>query len=90
MEIEVNKVIPFLDVFIDNYNNILNTTTEHKSTYSGLIFNFINLESNIFKHLHNNEECFSSFHLGCFCILDYAPLQLQIKIKKGMCIDWEK
>ena len=37
METEVNKVIPFLDVLIDNYNNILNTTSYHKSTYSGLL-----------------------------------------------------
>ena len=34
METEVNKVIPFLDVLIDNLNNILNTTTYHKLTYS--------------------------------------------------------
>ena len=34
METEVNKVIPFLDVLIDNRNNILNTTTYHKLTYS--------------------------------------------------------
>ena len=40
---------------------------------------------NIYKHLHNNEECFSSFS-----ILDYAPTQFQIKIKEGMYIDWEK
>ena len=40
METEVNKFIPFLDVRIDNLNNILNTTTYHKSTYSGLLFNF--------------------------------------------------
>ena len=37
METDVNKVIPFLDVLIDNRNNILNTTTHHKSTYSGLL-----------------------------------------------------
>ena len=40
METEVNKVIPFLDVLIDNCNNILNATTYHKSTYSGLLLNF--------------------------------------------------
>ena len=40
METNVNKVIPFLDVPIDNRNNILNTTTYHTSTYSGLLLNF--------------------------------------------------
>ena len=40
METEVNKVIPFLDVLIDNHNNFLNTTAYHKSTYSGLLLNF--------------------------------------------------
>ena len=40
METEVNKFIPFLDVLIDNRNNILNTTTYYKWTYSGLLLNF--------------------------------------------------
>ena len=30
METEVNKVVAFLDVLIDNCNNILNTTIYHK------------------------------------------------------------
>ena len=47
-------------------------------------------KSNIYKHLHNNEECFSSFNTDCFSILDYAPTQFQIKIKEVMYIDWEK
>ena len=126
-----------MDVLIDNRNNILNTTTYHKLTYSGLLLNFDSFTSrfykispikclidlaykinnawasfhndvtkiketlkrnsfppfliykikkfNIYKHLHNNEECFLSFS-----ILDYAPTQFQIKIKEGMYIDWEK
>ena len=45
---------------------------------------------NIYKHLHNNPECFSSFNSDCFSILDYAPTQFQIKIKEGTYIDWEK
>ena len=45
---------------------------------------------NIYKHPHNSEECFSSFNSDRFSILDYAPTQFQIKIKDGMCIDWEK
>ena len=40
METEVNKVVFFLDVLIDNRDNILNTTTYHKSTYSGVLPNF--------------------------------------------------
>ena len=47
-------------------------------------------KSNIYKHLNNNEECFSSFNSDCFSILDYAPTQFQVKIKEGMYIDWEK
>ena len=47
-------------------------------------------KSNIYKHLHNNEECLSSFNLDYFSILDYAPTQFQIKIKESMYIDWEK
>ena len=37
METEVNKIIPFLDVFIDFRQNILKASTYHKSTYSGLL-----------------------------------------------------
>ena len=32
METEINKVIPLLDVLIDNRNNIFNTITYHKPT----------------------------------------------------------
>ena len=46
---EVNKVIPFLDVAIDNRNNILNTSTYHKSTYSGLLLNFDSFTSHFYK-----------------------------------------
>ena len=49
METEVNKVIPFLDVLIDNRNNILNTTTYHKSAYSGLLLNFNSFASRFTK-----------------------------------------
>ena len=49
METNVNKVIPFLDVPIDNRNNILNTTTYHKSTYSGLLLNFDSFTSRFYK-----------------------------------------
>ena len=49
IETKVNKVIPFLDVLIDNRNNILNTTTYHKSTYSGLLLNFDSFTSRFYK-----------------------------------------
>ena len=49
METEVNKVIPFLDVLIDNRNNILNTTTYHKLTYSGSLLNFDSFTSCFYK-----------------------------------------
>ena len=42
-------------------------------------------QSNIYKHLHNNEACFSSFNSDCFSILDHAPTKFQIKIKE-VCI----
>ena len=44
-------------------------------------------KSSMYKHLDNNEECFSSFNSYCFSILDYAPTQFQMKIKEGMYID---
>ena len=49
METETNKLIPFLDVLIDNHNNILNTTTYHKSTYSGLLLYFNSFNSCFYK-----------------------------------------
>ena len=49
METEVNKVIPFLDVLADNRSNILNTTTYHKSTYSGSLLNFDSFTSRFYK-----------------------------------------
>ena len=49
MEVEFNKVIPFLDVHIDNYNNILNTITYHKLTYSGLLHYFNSFTSRFYQ-----------------------------------------
>ena len=46
---EVNEVIRFLDVFIDNRNNILNATTYHKSTYSDLLLNSDSFTSRFYK-----------------------------------------
>ena len=40
METEVNKINSFLDIFIDNSQNILETSTYHKSAYSGLLLNY--------------------------------------------------
>ena len=50
METEVNEVILlFLDVLTDRRNNILNTATYHKSTYSGLLPNFDSFTSRFYK-----------------------------------------
>ena len=49
MENEVNKIIPFLDVLIDNSQNILKTSTYHKSTYSGLLLNYTSFTSRFYK-----------------------------------------
>ena len=50
METEVNEVILlFLDVLIDRRNNILNTATYDKSTYSGLLLNFDSFTSRFYK-----------------------------------------
>ena len=49
METEVNKIIPFLDVLIDNSQNILKTSTYHKSTYSGLLLNYTTFTFHIYK-----------------------------------------
>ena len=43
-----------------------------------------------FQHLHSKEECFSSFDLNCFSILDSATAKYQIKLKERMCIDQEQ
>ena len=46
---QVNKVIPFLDVLVDDCKNILNITAYHKSTYSGLLINFDSFTSPFYK-----------------------------------------
>ena len=47
-------------------------------------------KSHIFQHLHNEEECFSSFDLNCFSISYSATTKYRTKLKEGMYIDWEK
>ena len=55
METEINKVIPFLDALIYNNkyiqkgNNILNTSTYDKLTYSGLLLSFDSFPSCFYK-----------------------------------------
>ena len=49
METEVNKIIPFLNVLIDNSQNILKTSTYHESTYSSLFLNYIRFTSHLYK-----------------------------------------
>ena len=56
METEVNKVIPFLDLLIDNHSNILYTTTYHKLTYSSFLFNINSFTSQFYKISH--VKCF--------------------------------
>ena len=48
MKSEVNKTIPFLDVLIDNSQNILQTSTYRKSTYSGLVLNYTSFTSRFY------------------------------------------
>ena len=40
---------------------------------------------NIYKHLHNNDECFASFNSDWFSILDYTRTQFQLKSMK-VCV----
>ena len=47
-------------------------------------------QSHVFQHLNSKEECFSSFDLNCFSIVDSATTKYQTKLKEGMYIDWEK
>ena len=49
MEAEVKKLIPFLDVLINNHNSILNTATYHKTTHSALLLNFDSFNSRFYK-----------------------------------------
>ena len=49
MQTEVNKIISFLDVLIDNSQNILKTLTYHKFTYSGLLLNYNSFTFHFYK-----------------------------------------
>ena len=62
METEVNKVIPFLDVLLDNCNNILSTITYHKSTYSCLLLNFNSLIKCLIDRAYKINNTLTSFH----------------------------
>ena len=44
-----NNTSNFLDVLIDNSQNILKTSTYHKSTYSGLLLNYTSFTSRFYK-----------------------------------------
>ena len=46
--------------------------------------------SHIYKHLHENLECFDNCTNACFSILDSATTTYQLKIKEGLHIEWEK
>ena len=47
-------------------------------------------KSHVVQHLRSKEECFSSFDLNYFYILDSKTTKYQTKLKEGMYIDWEK
>ena len=42
------------------------------------------------QHLHSKDECYLSFDLNYFSILDLVTPKYQTKLKEGMYIDWEK
>ena len=42
---------------------------------------------NIYKNLHNNEECFPDSNPDCFSILNYSPTQFQFIIREDMSMD---
>ena len=48
-KLRLTKLFPFLNFLIDNRNNILNTTTYHKSTYSDLLLNSDSFTSRFYK-----------------------------------------
>ena len=46
--------------------------------------------SHIYKHLHNNIQCFDNCDKSCFNILDHASSKMERKLKEGLYINWEK
>ena len=99
METEVNKV-----VFIDNHNNILNATTYHKWTYSGLLLNFNSFTSRFYKislikclndRAYNINNTWTSFHNGIAKIKESLkrksfPSFLIDKITGSFGLTWTK
>ena len=47
-------------------------------------------KSHASQHLHDKDECFSSFDWNCFSILDLAVSKYQTKLKEGVYIESEK
>ena len=47
--------------------------------------------SQVYKHLHENEACFTSYNDEYFSILDSAKTKFQLRLKDvyWMCIGWE-
>ena len=85
IETEVNKIIPFLDVLIDNSQNILKTSTYHKSTYSR--FYKIGLIKCLIDRAYKINNTWPGFHDDVSKIKDvlkrnsYPPFILDIIIK---------
>ena len=46
-------------------------------------------QSHIYKHLHDDENCFNTINSHCFTILDTASTKWQLKLKEGLYIGWE-
>ena len=90
IETEVNKTIPFLDVLIDNTQNILKTSTYHKSTYSGLPLDYTSFTSRLYEiglikrlidRAYKISNTWSGFHDDVPYIGKYSE-QVQKKITK--------
>ena len=45
--------------------------------------------SAIYKHIHEDFDCFNYCDESCFSILDTAMTNFQLKVKEGMYIGWE-
>ena len=45
--------------------------------------------SAIYKHIHEDVDCFNYCDKSCFSILDTAMTNFQLKVKEGMYIGWE-
>ena len=47
-------------------------------------------QSHIYKHIHENLECFNACDKNCFVVLDTGMTKKELKIKEGLYISWQK